>query len=873
MTSGEQDEFAAVELDPLQPIGLQEPEVAATNNWEKTEPYIGILLHEGYIGFKNKSSKNYLTIPNGSTAHGTNVCQQSEKSIPNAQEFFLSYTWKPEKNMVYFTIYPVDLSGNTGSTRVKAGSVNASTGVANVSLQNFMPTEFGDRWQIEHYEDDYYLIHMASKPHESGSRYVLTAQSGEGSAGGSGIDDQGNVSITTYNGINEPTDSMLWQICADGKPIDIDSNDITERGSYDLNEGEEIRFFYIPLRFNESLAWQSSNIHSVSNPTSVGEATAEAPGRSTITLRITKDGQTATETSEVYVKLPDGVYYLRSRSTGMLLDLHKDKVKEGTPIQVYDGSTGEPTHLSQLYKFNYLGNGLYSIRSMKKNNMGISWSATDQSATIRDIGTSNTNVPVTGQWYLDKTANGYSLCTKTGNSKAITVPTNAASGTDLVVQAYDESIYQDWTITLATQSYNQLMITETFDELTAQSNYSFDVWYVTSDTNINGSAVVSWSIEQSEAVIERGTTANSFNTLIPGEATLEFTVTNAGSPISGFTPNPQEVVVGFPTPSQGDWFMENALSGKYASTNGQTSLGSSIIQSPFNDHLTMEWEFEHVTQNYFRIISKANGLYLTAPSSIISPVIQDTLLNDASLWKIEKTSGNRYKITSKAYEDSNYVLAIASSSVGGLYLHGYVDDINYNDEWYFNISGGEFTILAIADPDRTRGADAIQAANIAESRNRISNAIVTHRIGRESVIKGMETSCIFVSRSHGSPTCIQINDDSEGDNSMYLKVEHIYDYSTHTALIDLSGCRLAAFVACETGADTSEQGIMHAAVAAGAEHAIGFTKTIGSGSADLWTVWFLDYLTQGYTIDDAMNKALKRESSGDVDSVVVYPEY
>ncbi len=137
VTSSEQDEFAAVELDPLQPINLQEPEVAAIDNWENIEPYIGILLHEGYIGFKNKSSKNYLTIPNGSTAHGTNVCQQSEKSIPNAQEFFLSYTWKPEKNMAYFTIYPVDLSGNTVSTRVKAGSVNASTGVANVSLLNF----------------------------------------------------------------------------------------------------------------------------------------------------------------------------------------------------------------------------------------------------------------------------------------------------------------------------------------------------------------------------------------------------------------------------------------------------------------------------------------------------------------------------------------------------------------------------------------------------------------------------------------------------------------------------------------------------------------------------------------------------------------
>lgn len=107
----------------------------------------------------------------------------------------------------------------------------------------------------------------------------------------------------------------------------------------------------------------------------------------------------------------------------------------------------------------------------------------------------------------------------------------------------------------------------------------------------------------------------------------------------------------------------------------------------------------------------------------------------------------------------------------------------------------------------------------------------------------METSEVFVSRSHGSPTSIQINDDSLGRDTMFLRVQDIYDYETQTAIANLNGCDFVAFVGCETGAATNNQGIIHAAVAAGADAAIGFKKSIGSGSADLWTVHFLDYYT------------------------------
>ena len=72
-TSSEQDEVIIDELEPLNPIGTQEFSVLSTYNWKDEEPYIGVLLDGAYIGFKNKMSQKYLTIPNGTIAVGTNV--------------------------------------------------------------------------------------------------------------------------------------------------------------------------------------------------------------------------------------------------------------------------------------------------------------------------------------------------------------------------------------------------------------------------------------------------------------------------------------------------------------------------------------------------------------------------------------------------------------------------------------------------------------------------------------------------------------------------------------------------------------------------------------------------------------------------------
>ena len=254
VASGENGEVIA---DELEHIDLQEVAATTDSDWTTTEPHEGKVLHGGYVGFKNKASGKYLTIPNGATATGTNVCQQSANSIANSQEFYLSYTYLPGKSAAYFYIFPVDAStGNAVSNRVKAVAP-INSGTSNVNVSYFMPTEMTDNWQIVHSHDNYYYIYIASRPDTTGTKYALTANSGEGTANGTATTATGNVYVSAYTG----ADNQLWQICVNNDPVNINGINIASETSLSgcAYPGETVAYYYIPKTFNEFVSWLSSS--------------------------------------------------------------------------------------------------------------------------------------------------------------------------------------------------------------------------------------------------------------------------------------------------------------------------------------------------------------------------------------------------------------------------------------------------------------------------------------------------------------------------------------------------------------------------------------------------------------------------------------
>ena len=244
MTSGENGEIVA---DGLEPIDLQEAATTSDPDWRNVKPHEGKVLHGGYVGFKNKASGKYLTIPNGATANGTNVCQQSQSAVANAQEFYLDYQYNPTVNEAFFRIYAVDSSG-TPTNVVKTNASGIST--ANVYVHSINYLLLTERWQFERVSENYYCIYLASNPGTTGTKYALTANTGNGTASGNSTTSAGNVYVTTYTG----ADKQLWQICTDGKPSDINGIDmLSDNKNGTAYPGEKVSYYYIPKAFNETI--------------------------------------------------------------------------------------------------------------------------------------------------------------------------------------------------------------------------------------------------------------------------------------------------------------------------------------------------------------------------------------------------------------------------------------------------------------------------------------------------------------------------------------------------------------------------------------------------------------------------------------------
>ena len=79
----------------------------------------------------------------------------------------------------------------------------------------------------------------------------------------------------------------------------------------------------------------------------------------------------------------------------------------------------------------------------------------------------------------------------------------------------------------------------------------------------------------------------------------------------------------------------------------------------------------------------------------------------------------------------------------------------------------------------------------------------------------------------------------------------IYNFTTDTAQVDLSGCELVIFVACNSG-NINVNNLAKAAATAGAKTAIGFNGEPSYLHAIVWVDLFLKYYIQGYTAEEIL---------------------
>lgn len=173
------------------------------------------------------------------------------------------------------------------------------------------------------------------------------------------------------------------------------------------------------------------------------------------------------------VCIPNGVYYFNNVSNNYSIEFATDaSYEENDPLTAWEGDATEPTERYRLFKLSYLGNGRYSIRSMLDNRMGWTRSGTQLLSTT--IGTSDSTVPATAQWYIKHNGNGYYIHSRSGLARTITCPDDIHEDWNILLSSYSSTnAMQSWNITKINTSYRGIDVHAKKTSMSIGESYTF----------------------------------------------------------------------------------------------------------------------------------------------------------------------------------------------------------------------------------------------------------------------------------------------------------------------------------------------------------------------------------------------------------------
>ena len=659
------------------------------------------LSNGGIYSFQNVGSNSIMNVHNGTNANDTNVYQvnTSPSGATNAQKFKLDYVSSMD------CYYLRAMCSSSGTNRVldivKTDGFVEDGG----NVQIYKPVDdLAQYWLIIHLGGGEFLLLPRTN-----ANLVLTAYgNSNGTSGGQTSTSAGNIFVSYYNG----SDYQKWKIydhSSGGYVIPNNGSPISLYCSAPkVAEGFTRTITAITNPSNLPVTW-SSSAPSVATVNSQGVVTGVAAKTSpvTITASVTlPNSTTCTATCQIYVTIPDGVYYIKNINSNHYLQVKDGKMANGTDVIQYTKyGTGysDVTKLRQMWKVKYLEDGKYSIRPMNKLDRGLD--VTSGNVDIWSVATSDTlsSVPVYAQWTIERYSGSTSgLIFKNKGQSDLTMQVNNAStsiNASIVASQYSSTGNCRWMAELITTPPSGIIL---YDTETSSLVYD-PIKYVAPEEicSLDGLHLV--AAVYSGNVINQTVTWTSGNETIASveSATGEVTgakpgmvAITASKSIAGVYPNPTVSYTLITTEiANGTYFMRNKGTSRYVDIEGPTmAAGTNIHQWDFHGGDSQRWIFTHLGNGYYSIKSanSTENYYLGVEndsSAADAPIVLRTgTLTNGMKWRIEASTSVAFKIIPGTGQLNGCALAVASSPSNSIGLEivqrQYVNDEDYVDEWF-----------------------------------------------------------------------------------------------------------------------------------------------------------------------------------------------
>lgn len=567
----------------------------------------------------------------------------------------------------------------------------------------------------------------------------------------------------------------------------------------------------------------------------------------TTTVRVSSADNSINASCTVYVKIPDGVYYIKNAAVSKYLQ------NSGADAGVAAKDTSAETKYSQLWKITYVANGRYVIRPMDNTSKALTI-GTSGYISVANATSNNAALSSSYLWSIGRDSDGIYFQQNGVSSKTITT---YITNTTIIVypNTYNTNTFCHWTleevkgIFLRDTETSEIITPNTvkYIELGESLSYSqLGINYEYYGSLIGG---LTW-LSSSSSIAGVGYYTGAVIGNSPGLATITLKANINGTYYS------TSYCIYVKPISDGTYYIRNWSTDKYVDIENQTlTTGTRINQWTFDKSRYQQWVFTHVKDSIYTIHSANSGTkyYLgvrddsSAENQAI--VLRTGAITDGMKWELILTDYGAYKFIPICGSSYNYVLSTSTSSVSAgatLVQARYTDTSSYKDAWFILGISKSYTHVTIKNESSISTATVHR--NIADyySINAKVPGSIYSSITEEAFVRRITTSNYSFIITHGG----------ESKNKLYISLSEELCQSEieDIPMSSFDDVQLIVLAACYS-ARSNDISLVDSLRAKGVDNVIGFSDEIEQKITMHWSQEFAKYLSLGYSIGDALMSA------------------
>ncbi len=399
-------------------------------------------------------------------------------------------------------------------------------------------------------------------------------------------------------------------------------------------------------------------------------------------------------------RIANGVYKIKNAGTGKYVDVTDRGTASGTQLQQWEG-TATDGNRAQLFKVTFVttsnSTNYYTIRALTNCELGMNIPSLNGTATVQSLSSEDNWSSLPWNQSISITSFNGNYAIKSGSNSSqqyLVAPSSGTNGTKLYSSA-NLNTNGLWIFEQHTPAIDGITFTGKFARYLIP-NETFTYQAVMYSSTIGRNGPVTYSVKNEDGTATDKATINATT----GELTALKTGTIRVCASYSGTSTYWYKLVDIEEDMSDTYFIKNAQLNSYMQIDDSVEKwdgGEALELWNFDGDADQKWNLEYISEGYYKILSTACGLAVTAPSQLDGRVLQNPYTGaNNQLWRFVD-EGENYSIVPKS-SMANYLSAgFGVLITGGRNVELREEQDDNKDRWYLLDTHLTFPIRLLYD--------------------------------------------------------------------------------------------------------------------------------------------------------------------------------